>query len=164
MKRTGWMVIGLSAGIVAAYVIAAVILYRTYAVSLDYPQAPPVPPGSTVLAEGEGWDNDDPIRTRAVVVDSADEQALLDFYRQAYPELKDVAVTSQALCLVKQRADYTEVVDVWAYEGTRVPAQPGRYLVSSSRYLGTGPGPKGYCGHSGGWLPIDLVTAQALPG
>lgn len=168
MRRTGWLVVGVSGAIVGAFLLAAVALgilfYRSYHVALDYPAAPVVPPGSVVLAEGEGADDDDPIRTRAVVVDAGDEDAVKDFYRQAFPDFEDVPVKSQSLCLVRRSPDYTEVVDVWAYEGTRIPARPGRYLVSTSRYLGKGGGPKDYCGNSNGWLPIDLVTARPLPG
>ena len=143
-----------------AVVVMLPACQSTYGATFDYPEAPPVPHGVTVLATDKGWDDDDPIRSRQQVVDlGAMAQAdFLAFYRDAYPDsdgwTDGKSLGDQQLCLVnKGDSDFTEVVEVYAYGGTRVPMTPARRLVTVSRI--EHPDTQ-VCDFSLGWVKTDL--------
>jgi hypothetical protein len=62
------------------------------------------------------------------------------------------------LCLVnKKNSEYTEVVEVYKYGGTRVPVSPTRRLVTVSRIEHPDPN---LCGFSLGWTISDLYMSK----
>src|SRR5689334_20512990 len=92
-----------------ATVLAAVALSACqpiYGAGFGYPDAPPVPDGTLVVASDTGSDEDDPIRSRQQVVDlgTTSEADVLAFYRNAYPPAqgwKDQPPDAETkLCLV----------------------------------------------------------------
>lgn len=141
-----------------------------YGADFDYPEALPVPPGATAVAEATGWDDDDPMRGREVVIDlDGDPRAdLLAFYTERFPSAEgwlagapDADVGGdQLLCLVSHEDDrFDEYVEVHPYDGGSESAGPGRYLVSVSR-LSVPPGQDrrtvDRCGLASIWFPPDL--------
>ena len=158
---SGWRVTcsnRLGATLLAAIALSA--CNPIYGAGFGYPDAVPVPRGAQILATDEGSDDDDPIRSRQQVVDlgTATEAEILAFYRDAYPSSagwEDRAVDADTkLCLVNAgNADYTQVVEVYGYDGTRVPASPGRLLVSVSRIANPDPD---VCGFTFAWISMDL--------
>lgn len=135
-----------------------------YGASFDFPEEAPVPPGVTVLATDTGSDQDDPLRSRQQVVDlgSTTQAELLASFRDAYPATEgwtDGKVGGdRQLCLVnREDPEYTEVVEVYAYGGTRVPATPTRRLVIVTRM--EDPDPR-VCGSALGWTNVDLFQSK----
>lgn len=146
-----------------------------FGVGFDYPSEPPVPPEGTVVAEAKGWDDDDPMRGREVVIDmgSAQEADLLDFYRERFPTaegwVEGTAAPEDAdwhlLCLVSHADDdFDEYVEIFPYDRDMYgrdfkSAAPGRYKVSISRlYAKSEEGKRtaNRCGLASIWFPIDL--------
>lgn len=135
---------------------------------LDYPQAAPFPAGTAVLVADKGRDDDDPIRSRQQVLDlGATTQAdLVEFYRDAYPSSEgwqDAKMRGdQQLCLVnKENSEYTQVVEVEMYGGTRLPVTPKRRLVTVSRIEHPD---QHVCGLASAWTSLDLVLSRADEG
>lgn len=133
----------------------------SYGANFAFPDALPLPQGSTAVLSADGADDDDPMRSRQQVVDvPADATvALPAFYRQRFPASQgwsDLPVTGdQELCLVNKTSDkYTEVVEVFNYTGSRVPTQPGRHLVMISRFESADDDP---CGLANAWVDSDLL-------
>jgi hypothetical protein len=138
-----------------------------YGASFGYPDDPPTPDSASSVLSDEGWDDDDPIRTRVRVVDSGagDQQgaALLDFYRETFgPQdgwTEEDPTGEQVLCLVNQSDErFTQVIDVFPYAGSRVDVRPGRYLVMNSRI--EEPDTDDACGIATSWIPSDLHDAN----
>jgi hypothetical protein len=132
-----------------------------YGANFDFPDALPVQQSATVVLSDEGSDDDDPMRSRQQVIDvPADSAAaLLTFYHQTFPATKgwtdEPVHGDQELCLVNRSNDqYTEVVEVFSYTGSRVPVQPGRHLVMISRLQDTGD--EDPCGLANAWVASDL--------
>jgi hypothetical protein len=125
------------AGLTAAPLALASLTGCTfYGASFDYPDEAPIPDSATVVVTDKGWDDDDPMRSRQQVIDfrGSAPAALLDFYREAYPASEgweEAKVDGSAeLCLVnRSNEDYTEVLEVFRYRGTRVRPTPGRHLA-----------------------------------
>ncbi|WP_062520093.1 hypothetical protein [Demequina silvatica] len=112
-----------------------------YGASFDYPAAPEVPDGATVVTSAEGRDDDDPIRLIAQVIDPEDQgpDAAREAYREMFPESEGWTAVGppegHLLCLLRQEdEDYDEVVEVSPYAGTEPPSAEGRLLVVSSRF------------------------------
>lgn len=111
-----------------------------YGASFDYPSPPPVPTGTSVVVEDTGADDDDPIRSRVLVLDTqtiADGE-LKDSYRDAYPRSDGWAPAQRPhgadLCLVNRTDDeFTQVLEVYPYAGSQVAGKPERRLVVLSR-------------------------------
>lgn len=128
-------------------------------VGFGYPEAAPVPAGAAVVATSEAWDNDDPVRGRVQVVQVPDSSwaAVQGAYESAYPASSGWQQRKSAypqLCLVNTTdKNYDEVVDVAAYEGTRVKQDPRRYLVMVTR-VERG---MGECGAAWCWVEVDLL-------
>jgi hypothetical protein len=158
------MTLGTRLALLAVFVFALTACESTYGAGFDYPEAAPVPETATVLAIDKGSDDDDPIRSRQQILDlGATTQAdLLAFYRDAYPDSggwKDGKMRGdQQLCLVnKENPEYTEVVEVYKYGGTRVPVTPTRRLVTVSRIAH----PDAHvCGFSLIWTNTDLFMSK----
>lgn len=148
----------------AALVIVLTGCQSTYGASFDYPEAAPVPHGVSVVATDTGWDDDDPIRSRQQIVDlgATTQPDFLAFYRDAYPGSEgwtDGKMRGdQQLCLVnKSDPDFTEVVEVYKYGGTRVPVTPARRLVTVSRIEHPDPH---VCDFSLAWTSSDLYLSE----
>ena len=160
----GWAYFPLS-GLVLVHGCSIPSLYRG---GYDWPPDPPVPASASVIASDRGWDNDDPIRSALLVVDvgTMTTQQLVDSTRAALSEadgwheqVPGEPLGTDVLCLVREGAAATEVVEIWRYEGTRVDEAPGRYLLARSAfYSAYGPPPHGggMCGVSLGWAPTDM--------
>lgn len=131
----------------------------SYGAEFDFPSAPPVPPGTTVVVEDTGEDGDDPIRFQIQVIDAESSKVpeLLEFYQTSYPASDGWKLQSEPwgeLCLVNRtHDDYVQVVDVLAYTGTRVPVAPGRHLVMVTRDSSINGEP---CGGALTWTAPDL--------
>ena len=140
-----------------------------YGADFDYPAAPALPDGATVVVTDKGWDDDDPIRSKVQVVDTPGwptrkpagptPEQLLNFYRTRYPASDGWRTEEvdrvQELCLVNRTTPgYTQVLDVTPYAGTRVSVRPTRHLVVMSRIEVQ---PRHPCGFAGSWLPADLL-------
>ncbi len=88
------------------------------------------------------------------------QASLIEFYQTAYPAsegwTEGAAVDHEQLCLVNtEDPGYTEVVEVYQYEGDRVRASQTRRLVTVSRIKN--PDPE-VCGVALAWINIDLFT------
>ena len=141
-----------------------------YGASFDYPNDPPVPPGATVVATAKGWDDDDPMRGREVVIDlgSAGPADLVELYRERFApksgwrQGRPDADTGgdDLLCLVSHAAaGFDEYVEIYPYDGSFASAGPHRYLARISRlYVMPEPGKRtdDRCGVAGVWFPLDL--------
>lgn len=140
-----------------------------YGASFGYPSEPPVPPGASIIAKAEGWDDDDPMRGREVVIDTAKAgpAELVGFYREQFPPSEgwldgqpDADVGGgHLLCLVNQSDDgYDVYVEIYPYWGDFESAGPHRYLMSVSRlYVPEGRERKvNRCGLAGIWYPRNL--------
>jgi len=151
-RRLGWAV--------GATLTATVAGCSIYGANFDYPSAAPVPAGASVVLTDKGWDDDDPIRSRVQVIDAGGTtvDGLRDFYRDAYPRSDGwmtVDSEGQELCLVNRtNDDYTQVLDVTRYEGSRVTVQPDRHLVVVSRIEHA---PRRPCGVAAAWIPMNLL-------
>lgn len=135
-----------------------------YGADFSYPDDLPVATMATAVLSDEGWDDDDPIRTRLQVVDVGDANGavLTDFYRQSFrpsegwieQEPGTGSGANQSLCLVNNSSErYTEVVEVFAYTGGRVDVRKGRYLVMITRVQDDEGHP---CGVAFPWIAMDL--------
>jgi hypothetical protein len=137
-----------------------------YGANFDYPDEPAAPKTSNVLVQDKGWDDDDPMRARIKVIDvgKSSAAALDAFYRATYgPADGWVQLAAdqsyQDLCLVRHsNSRYTEFVEVFPYTGSRVPTEPSRYLVMTSRLQHIDPGgDANSCGLATAWIPVDLL-------
>lgn len=159
-----------------ALVMAACIVVMTtltacnpvYGAAFDYPNEPPVPPGATVIADAKGWDDDDPMRGREVVIDigSTPQDDLVEFYRERFPAaegwLEGTSAREDAgwhtLCLVSHaNEDFDEYVEIVPHDGDAKSAGPGRYLVSISRLHAVpdqGERTSDQCGQASAWFPL----------
>lgn len=145
-----------------------------YGASFDYPNEPPVPPGATVIADAKGWDDDDPMRGREVVIEfrNAEQDELVEFYRKSFPSTAGWSEGTAApedtdwhlLCLVSHAdEDFDEYVEVFPYDDDSYDrdlksAGPGRYLVSISRLHATPEREErttDRCGQASVWYPIN---------
>jgi hypothetical protein len=139
-----------------------------YGANFDYPTKPPLPPGATAIATAKGWDDDDPMRGREVVIDMAsDRQAdLVSFYRERFPSAdgwvqgapdSDVG-GGHVLCLVNHADEgFDEYVEIYPYRGGSKSAGPHRYIASVSRlYVPKGERTVNRCGLAGIWYPTNL--------
>lgn len=132
-----------------------------YGAGFDFPDAAPVPAGATVVATDTASDDDDPLRSRQQVLDlgtTTTQDELLAFYRDAYPVSEGWREVERSgpdqLCLVDDEdPDRTDVVEVVAWTGTRVPSAPTLRLVSVSRFERPDPD---VCGLSLAWTSTDL--------
>jgi hypothetical protein len=140
----------------------------SYGADFDYPGQPPLPAGATVIAGAQGWDNDDPLRGREVVVDigSASQDELLAFYRTQFPSAAGwqqgdpdpQSGPDHLLCLVSHSDPrFDEYVEIYTYKRRFTSADPHRYLVSISRLTaGHGERDLSRCGVARAWFPGDL--------
>jgi hypothetical protein len=162
------MTLGKRLGAIVLSAVALSACSLIYGANFGYPDAAPVPDTAQVVASDTGSDDDDPLRSRQQVVDlgTGSEAELLAFYRNAYPPSegwKDGAVepgidADHKLCLVNtENSDYVEVVEVYEYHGTRVPASPSRRLVLVSRLAGQG---EDSCGFVFGWVSTDMFQSS----
>jgi len=163
------MTLGMRLGAIVLSAVALSACGLVYGANFGYPDAAPVPDSAQVVASDTSWDDDDePLRSRQQVVDlgSGSEAELLAFYRNAYPPSegwKDGAVeqgvdADHKLCLVNmENSDYVEVVEVYEYGGTRVPASPSRRLVLVSRLAGWG---EEACSFVFGWVSTDMFQSS----
>jgi len=115
-----------------------------YGANFDYPNEPPLPPGATVITDAKGWDDDDPMRGREVVIDigSARPAELVAFYGERFPSAEgwlpgapdpDVG-GGQLLCLVSHSDErFDEYVEVYPTHGRFKSTRRHRYVVSISR-------------------------------
>jgi hypothetical protein len=136
-----------------------------------YPAAPPVPAFGAVVEEADGFDDDDPMRGREVLIDIGDhtQADLVDYYRRQFTEADGwLAGTAGpddvggGLCLVNHSDDrYDEYVEVYKYDGVFAgrSGRPGHYLVSISRLSETLDGEKrtaDRCVEASTWYPTNL--------
>jgi hypothetical protein len=135
-----------------------------YGADFDYPEVAPVPAGVEVLASDKGWDDDDPLRSRQQILELGDmtQAELIEFYQAAYPASEGwteaKADDPEQLCLVnKENSGYTEVVEVYEYEGERVRPSPTRRLVTASRI--ERPDAE-VCGSALAWINTDLFIPK----
>jgi len=140
-----------------------------YGADFDYPSEPPLPPGATVITHAKGWDDDDPMRGREVVIDmgSARPTELVEFYDQRFPSSEgwlpgapdpDVG-GGHVVCLVSH-ADkrFDEYVEVYPTHGSQEPTGTHQYVVSISRLFVASEGDDrtvNRCGLAGNWYPIN---------
>lgn len=141
-----------------------------YGADFDYPNEPPTPPGATVIADAKGWDDDEPMRGREVVIDIEEVRPaeLVEFYRERFPSSEgwlqgkpDADVGGgHLLCLVNQSDKrFDEYVEIYPYARRFKSAGAHRYLVSISRlYVMPEWGKRtvNRCGLAGAWFPTDL--------
>jgi hypothetical protein len=127
-----------------------------------------VPPNATAIATAKGWDDDDPMRGREVVIDTGSirEVDLVEFYREQFPSAdgwvdgvadRDVG-GGHLLCLVSHADDeFDEYVEIYPYNSNSKSAGPHRYEVSVSRlYVPEGERTINRCGLAGIWYPTNL--------
>ena len=160
-NRRVWIFVALVACLLGGLILWPVVWFAfNYGAKFDFPAALPLPQGTTAVLSADGADDDDPMRSRQQVVDvpAGSTVSLPDFYRDLFPAgqgWSDLPLTGdQELCLVNKRNDeYTEVVEVFNYTGSRVPAQPGRHLVTISRFQSADADP---CGLANAWVDSDL--------
>lgn len=122
------------------------------------------PEGAKVLATETVSDDDDG-RLRAAVqvidVPRGDWGSVTKTYTAAYQSLDGWTVrrsSAQGLCIVKEvRQGVTALVEVWPYQGSRVPRAKGRYLTAASWMESQ----RADCGLVAGWVPSDLLPAEA---
>lgn len=140
-----------------------------YGADFDYPNEPPVPPGATVIAKEKGWDDDDPMRGREVMIDigSSRPAELVAFYRDRFPSTEgwlqgtpdpDVG-GGDLLCLVGHSDEgYDEYVEIYPYHRHFESAGPDRYIASISRLDAVDDGERAVdqCGLAAIWFPTDL--------
>ena len=97
-----------------------------YGASFDCPDKAPVPDWRPWSSRIRHRTDDDPMRSRQQVIDIRETapSTFLDFYREAYPAeegWEDAKRDGSKLCLVNgSNEDYTEVLEVFPYEGSRV--------------------------------------------
>ena len=139
-----------------------------YGADFGYPSEPPVPTGARVIATATGWDDDDPMRGREVVIDTgnAREADLVEFYRDRLPAsdgwvdgTSDPDVGgSHTLCLVSNADRSFDVyLEVYPYGAGSKSSGPHRYLVSISRlYAQDGGRTTTRCGLASIWYPTNL--------
>jgi hypothetical protein len=130
------------------------------------------------VAEADGFDDDDPMRGREIVIDigSHTESELVDFYREQFPASAgwmegspevDGGSDDYSVCLVSNAASgCDEYVEVYRYDGrftngleTGPSGGPNRFVVSMSRLFvaeAWGARTVSRCGEAGGWFPSDL--------
>jgi hypothetical protein len=140
-----------------------------YGASFDYPDEPPTPGGTTVVAKATGSDDDDPMRGREVVIDLGNTRPddLVEFYREQFPS-SDGWSEGQAqsqfggghlLCLVRNSDDdFDEYVEIYPYDGRAKSEGRRRYRVSISR-LSVGSDDErsvDRCGVADDWFPSNL--------
>ena len=89
---------------------------------------------------------------------------MLDFYRATYGPADGWAQLTahhryQEMCLVRHSdSGYSEFVEVYPFEGSRVPAERSRHLVLISRLEQLEPGgDEKSCGLATWWIPSDLL-------
>lgn len=134
--------------------------------SLEHPAELPLPAFARSMATDDASDVDDPMRSQLVVADIADHPTseLIAFYRDRFPASagwKEQAVDEgRRLCLVRS-GDHVEVVRVDDYQGSRVPAASGRYLLSSAVFEEAEYDPAEQCRLTHLWTPIDLLGEQS---
>ena len=141
-----------------------------FGASFDYPNQPPLPSGSTVIAKAKGWDDDDPMRGREVVIDigTARPAEVVEFYRERFPPTEgwlqgapdpDVG-GGHLLCLVRHSdKEFDEYVEIYPYHRGFKSAGPHRYLTSISRlYVMPEWGKRtvNRCGQASIWFPTNL--------
>ena len=131
----------------AALVAAAHVLatFGTgYGANFDYPNKPPLPPGATVIAQSKGWDDDDPMRGREVVIElgTAPQAELMEVYRKRFPSTagwrqgtpEPEIGGGHLLCLVRaSERRFDEYLEIYPY-GRRFKSDGAhRYLASIGR-------------------------------
>lgn len=131
---------------------------------------PPRPSGATVIAQAKGWDDDDPMRGRELVIDigSARPAELVEFYRKQFPSIAgwrqgapdpDVG-GGHLLCLVRHSDKrFDEYVEIYPYDLRFTSAGPHRYLALFSRLNVMpewGERTVNRCGLASIWFPSDL--------
>ncbi len=140
-----------------------------YGANFDYPNEPPLPPGATVITHAKGWDDDDPMRGREVVIDigSARPAELVAFYDERFPSAEgwlpgapdpDVG-GGHLVCLVSHSDErFDEYVEVYPTHGSRKSTRPPRYVVSISRLCAMPERDErtvNRCGLAGNWYPTN---------
>lgn len=163
-------VIVLTACVLGLFALAGRNLLGGYGANFDYPKQPPLPPGARAIATAKGWDDDDPMRGREVVIDvgSTRPAELVAFYRERFPIAEgwrqgtpdpDVG-GGHLLCLVDQSdKKFDEYVEIYAYHRGFKSAGPNRYLASISRLYAMGDDgdrTADRCGLAGIWFPMNL--------
>ena len=136
---------------------SALICLAACSGGMDFPPEAPVPDGATVLVTDDGADDDDgSIRVRVQVIEAprVGRDALYGHYRSAYPGWITVTDGLAGLCLTKHEGPgQVSVVEVSPYQGSRVPAGPGRWLVANTRTeMADEP-----CGMADGFIAMDLL-------
>lgn len=141
-----------------------------YGANFSYPKEPPAPPGASVIAHAKGWDDDDPMRGREVVIDigSVRRVELVKFYRERFPSAAGWlqgapdpdAGGGHLLCLVSHSdKEFDEYVEIYPYDSSFTSAGQHRYLVSISRLNvmpDWGERTVNRCGLASTWFPADL--------
>lgn len=147
--------------LIATWWLAGCVGFDSYGASFDYPSAPAVPPRASLVASDTGADDDDPIRSRIQVIEGGNRQGddLVDRYRRIYTPADGWKIGRhqgwQEFCLVNREEDgYTQVLDVSAYDGSRVPTGSDRHLVVFSRIEQP---PARACGFADAWVSTDLL-------
>lgn len=176
--RIGTWVSGLSGLLGIAVVAVGLQMLTSYGAGFDYPATPPQPAFATMVAKADGFDDDDPMRGREIVLDigTHTESELVDFYREQFPASAGWMEGSPEVggerddyivCLVSNAASgYDEYVEVYRYDGrftngleTGPSGGPNRFVVSISRLSVAeewGSRTVNRCGEAAGWFPSDL--------
>jgi hypothetical protein len=137
---------------------------------LTNPSDPPVPPGASVVAKAKAADDDDPMRGREVVIDTATAgpTETVAYYREQFSATEgwldgtpdpDGGGGGHLLCLVSHaHDDFDEYVEIYPYGNGSKPAGPHRYLVSISRLHVPEADKRNVerCGLASAWFPTDL--------
>lgn len=140
-----------------------------YGPDFDYPGQPPLQAEVGIVAGAQGWDDDDPMRGREIVLDigTMPRDEFLASYRTMFPSTAgwqegtpDPEIGGdQLLCLVSHSDPrYDEYIEIYDYENGFASAGPHRYLVSISRLEAAEHGERAVdqCGVASGWYPADL--------
>jgi hypothetical protein len=142
-----------------------------YGANFGYPSEPPVPPGAAAVVSAKGWDDDDPMRGREVVIDIGKMKPakLTRFYRGQFSVATgwhegaphEEVGGGYLLCLVRHMDErFDEYVEIYPHNRRRDESSgPSRYLASISRLEAESRAGKrtvDRCGLASIWYPSRL--------